>query len=1004
MKNRRRVELLATTMLAVAGLASAPAHAQTTAQDQAPPSQPEPSAPPSSEQTPEKEIVVTGTLIARPNLQLSTPVITTTADAVQLKQSNTAEQVIRELPGVVPNIGNAVNNGNTGTSYVDLRGLGSNRNIVLLDGKRIVPDDATGRVDLNSIPLALLDRVDALTGAAVTTYGADAVTGVVNFVTKRRFSGVELLASQQITERGDGSTFRIDGSIGGNFADDRGNAVLSLGYQHANPIYQGDREFSRAQIDSYSGTELGSGTSIPSRFSGTRGLTGGVPNTGAQYVQTGTSANGTPILGLRPGGAANGGVRQLNASGAAVGTYQFFNFNPYNIFQTPFERFNIYGAASYKLSDSVEIYGRGLYSKNTVTTIVAPSGAFGAPVTINLNNPYLPATLRQQFCALNVAPAVVGLDAGGASVSGQTAYQPQFTPAECAAAATATGRTDPNYREVTVTLNRRSVEFGSRIQEFKLDLFDYRAGVRGTLTSRLNYDINGSYGKNDNVLTQSNYVLASRLRQGLLVNGTRATPVCQNTANNCVPLDVFSVDPSNVQNGLISPSARDFVTAQSSAFRGSSLLQGQALVTGDVGLTLPAASEPISIAAGAEYRRYRAYQRADFLSSQAGELGGAGGAILAFNGGYSVVEGYGEVVAPLVEDRPFFHSLTFEGGLRYSSYTVSSANSPKFDTWTWKAGGSWEPVRGLKFRGNYSRAARAPNVFELFNPPATGLTNLAVDPCAGAAPATNANLRAVCLAQGAPVNTIGSINNPTAAQANVTSSGNLNLKPEKATTYTLGAVWQPDFLRGFNVSVDYYNIKVRDAIGEPLPGDLIAACFGAVTAASATNPACTVIRRNRLTGALDGDPSIAPGLFSQQSNLGQLSTDGIDVIANYTRSLGEVGLNLSFVGNWTHSSKFKASPTAINRECASYYSVNCSFTGSIQPKFQFSQRTTLTFGPADLSLLWRWIDHVQFEPQQFTDDVAAAQAGGCADPAGADPEGCVVDPPTGGLGRAVTSI
>ena len=284
---------------------------------------------------PGSEIVVTGTLIRNPNLEQSTPVNVTTSDAIELKQSNVAEEVLRELPGVVPNIGSAVNNGNGGASYVDLRGLGSTRNIVLLNGNRVAPSDVNGRVDLNNIPLALIERVDALTGAAVTTYGADAITGVVNFVTKRDFAGFEMTASEQITEKGDGNIFRVDATIGANFDDGRGNAVLSIGYQQADPVYQGARGFSDNTLDSYSDTFIGSGTSVPSRFSGTRPLTGGVPNVLAQYTQTGTVPNPNfdptqpvsatnpatlPVLALTPGGAANGGVRQVNGAKPTTST------------------------------------------------------------------------------------------------------------------------------------------------------------------------------------------------------------------------------------------------------------------------------------------------------------------------------------------------------------------------------------------------------------------------------------------------------------------------------------------------------------------------------------------------------------------------------------------------------------------------------------------------------------------------------------------------------------
>ena len=281
---------------------------------------------------------------------------------------------------------------------------------------------------------------------------------------------------------------------------------------------------------------------------------------------------------------------------------------------------------------------------------------------------------------------------------------------------------------------------------------------------------------------------------------------------------------------------------------------------------------------------------------------------------------------------------------------------------------------------NYSKAVRAPNIQELFLPLDVGLTNLGIDPCAGsdnnAAPNYNPNLDnpdfvAVCLAQGAPIGTIGLISNPTAAQANAVSGGNLNLKPETAKTWTLGVVFQPEFLPRFSMSIDYYNIRVKDVIASALPGDAIGACFNNVTSASANDPNCTVIRRNPITGGLDGDPAIAPGLFLPTTNLGELFTDGVDLMANYKTDVGFGSLALSFVGNWTRNSEFNANVAyeeSFFRECAGYYSVNCSFTGSIQPKFQFSQRSTLTMGKVDVSLLWRWIDKMEFEPRQIEDD------------------------------------
>ncbi len=902
------------------------------------------------EDTADQTIVVTGSLIRNPNLEQANPVNVTTSDAIELKQSNTAEEVLREVPGIVPNIGTAVNNGNGGSSYVDLRGLGSNRNIVLLDGNRIVPADLQGRVDLNNIPLALVSRVDALTGAAVTTYGADAITGVVNFVTKKDFAGVDLSIGEQITNQGDGNYMRADLTIGANFDDGRGNAVLSVGYQESDPVYQGDRDFSVFGIDSYTGTLGGSGTGVPARVTGTRPLIAGTS---------------TPNTTIDPTGTGNGGTRQL-LNGAAVSTYQFFNFNPYNIFQTPFKRYNIFAQANYEVSDSVEVYTRGLFSKNTIDTIIAPSGSFGGAVTMNLNNPYMPATLRNQFCAFNIGAAGT--------------YTPRFTPAECAAAATATGPTDPNYRTVTFNLSRRAVEVGPRISNYTSTVFDYRVGARGAITSSIDWDLSASYGESDKVQAIKNYTLQSRWRQALLANNTST---CITNTGGCVPVNPFGTA------GSISPAAADFLSDDSTTSVKTSLAQVRGVVSGDLGFSSPGASEPIGFALGAEYRNYTARQASDILSKTPGELGGAGGAAPDIFGNYKVYEGYGELVAPLLEDKPGFKSLTLEAGARFSSQKIDGGGTN--NDWTYKVGLSWEPFDSVKLRGNYARAVRAPNIGELFSPVSTGLTSLATDPCAGTI-ATNPGLaagqplRAVCLAQGAPVGTIGSILNPTAAQANSTGGGNINLAPEKATTWTVGAVFQPSFLPGFSLSIDYYNITVTDQIGAPTSGDVIFGCFGdrtvsggvttypGVTSASASNPACTTIGRNPVTGGLDGDPANTLGLPQGLSNQGRLFTEGVDLIANYSRDLGFTKWSSGFVLNYAISQTFNANVNSANpldRECVGYYSANCGFTGSMQPAWQWSWRNTFTFGKFDASILWRHISAMQQEP---LDVIATAPA------------------------------
>ena len=859
----------------------------------------------------EPVIVVTGTLISNPNLERAAPVNVTTSDEIELLQSNVAEEILREIPGVVPSIGSAVNNGNGGNSFVNLRGLGSNRNIVLLDGSRVVPADLVGRFDLNNVPLALIERVDVLTGGSSTTYGADAITGVVNFITRQDFSGLELNVSQQITEQGDGSTTRIDLTTGANFDDGRGNVVLGIGYQQADPIYQGDRFVGQNTVSSTTGGGAGSGTSVPSRFS--------VPGRGT--------------LQIAPDG------------NSLVGTYAPFNFNPFNIFQTPFERFNIFGSAKYEVTDGIEVYSRGLFSKNTVGTIIAPSGSFGIGVNVSLNNPFLSTGIRNQFCANNDSnPNVTGI---------QT-----LTQAQCDAAAVATGPSDPNYREVSTALFRRTVELGPRTSDYTNTVFDYKLGVRGDITDSIGFDVFGSYGESDQLQTISGYALNSRIAQSLRVQSDGAGGFqCVNQANGCVPVNWFT------GGAAITPDQAAFLNGRSTVQTVTTLAQARATISGDFGVAIPLAIDPISFAVGGEYRKYTAQQLSDALA-RSGDLGGAGGAAPDIDGGYDVYEAIGELIVPLVQGKPGFEDLTLEAGIRYSDYTVDAAASDGYNTTTWKVGGSWTPVDGIKVRGFYARAVRAPNINELFSPQNTGLTSLTNDPCATIndqgqriAPAPTGVLRDVCLAQGATVGNVDSINVPIASQANATAGGNLNLQAEKSNSYTVGIVLSPASLPGFSATIDYYNIKVTDAITTPSPDDAVAACFGAGNL-SVNNPACTVIRRDPNTGGLNGDPRTTPGLLLALTNLGRLATDGIDLTLNYQRDLGFADLRWSFVGNWTNKSTFQSTPTDINRDCVGIYSINC---GSLQPEFQWSMRTTLVFDAVDVSLLWRHIDGFEYE-------------------------------------------
>lgn len=856
----------------------------------------------------EEVIVVTGSRISNPNLELSSPVGVVTSEELELRQTNTAEQFLRELPSAIPSIGSAVNNGNGGSSFVNLRGIGSQRNLVLLDGRRFVPADTTGRVDLNSIPLAVIERTDVLTGGATTTYGADAISGVVNFITKKDFAGVELNLSEQLTEQGDGNVFRADLTIGANFDDGRGNAVLSVGYQDQDAVFQGDRSFSEFNVNSFNGTAGGSSNAIPA-----------------------------VIVGPIPGGFG-----QIAPDGLTVLEGVFdrpFNFNPFNIFQTPFERFNIYGSANYEINENVELYTQAAFSKQTVSTIIAPGGSFFNNYDINLNNPTIPIGIANQFCA------GLGLTDAACTAGITTPDGPTL----------ADGSPNPDFVQVNTQVRRRTIEAGTRNSEFTSTLFNIAIGARGAITDNISYDISGTYGESERIQRQSGFARRERLDDSLqaLPDGT-----CISGNAGCAPINLFGL-----QGDLGSQEAIDYVfNLTQQVITATSIATVNGSIYGDLGFGL--SETPIQFAVGGEYRSFVATRQSDSASQTPGAVVGAGGAAPDIDGSYDVYDAFGEVSIPIFEGESFAESLTIDLGARYSDYSTAGTE------FTWKAGGTWEVISGLTFRGNYQRSSRAPNIGELFAPVSTGLSNLANDPCQGPVAPTG-NLLAACLLQvptgspGAAAVLAGTVLPPAAGQINITTGGNLDLETETAKTWTVGVAWEPDFVPGLSMTVDYFNIRVDGAVSAPTVGDAIAACFDAP---SGTNEFCgpEFISRNPNTGGLDGDPSNTLGLVLAQSNLGTIETDGIDVSVRYSTDVTDmIGLALSFDGTWTNKNLFQASPTALNRECVGFYSVNCN----PQSEFAFSQRTSVTFDEDyTLSLRWRYLSGVEQEPQDIIDN------------------------------------
>jgi iron complex outermembrane recepter protein len=864
-----------------------------------------------------EEIIITGSLIKNPNFESSAPIQNVTREEIDLQGALNAEEILREVPGVVPSIGANVNNGNGGFSYINLRGVGSNRNVVLIDGVRYAPSELSGRFDLNNIPMAMVDRIDVLTGGASTTYGADALGGVVNVITKKNFTGMEINADWGETAENDGKEKAISLTMGADLNDGKGNATLSLGYRDIEPIYQGDRRFAEDVLFYWSGNRGGSGL--------------GSFNTRLGNVNPTGTDNGNLAL---------GGVQPDRTFASAFTPY---NYGPSNVFQTPLETYNMYATMNYELSDSVEVYATALFNENTVNTLIAPSGSFGDSVTVALNHPFLSDAQRNAICAFDTDPT-------------EGVYAPTYSQAECNAAGAATGPNDPNYLTYDTQLRRRNVEGGPRISEYTGRYFNYTVGFKGDINDNYQWDIMGSYGKSDQTQVQKGYWLKSRFRSSLL----SGPDGCNDSSGGCVPVDFFG------ETGSITPEMNEYLAGgESNISTIFDMSQVKANFTGQLGFALPTASDNVSFAVGGEYRDYSGEQASDLLS-QSGDLGGGGSAAPNISGGYDVMEAVVEVAVPLIQDAAFADDLTLEAGYRYSDYDVKADGASGYSTDTYKLGLSWSPSEDIRFRGTFARAVRAPNIAELFSPVVTGLGNLSVDPCASVGDdGTNSGfvpagaLRDTCIAQGAPVNSIGFIPQPAAGQVNVTSGGNLNVQPEESDSYTIGFIATPSMIPDLTITVDYYDIEITKAITTPTESDVVELCF---SNPSPSNPACSGIVRSPIDGGLSGDNNVVFGLPTQLSNTGKIVTKGWDFGISYARDFGSIRWTSGLNGNYTDTSTFQAvEGVSLDRECVGLYSSNCA---SIQPDLTYNWRNTVSWRSLDVSLIWRFIGNAEYENRE----------------------------------------
>jgi iron complex outermembrane receptor protein len=917
MVSRTRTRLFASTLLIGGALVSAPAFAQ------------DESAADTGE-----VIVVTGSRIARPDLDTPAPVTTVGAEEIsQQAGSANIENVLNDLPQFTPTTSSVSNNPGGGVATANLRSLGAARNLVLVDGRRYVSYSVAQLVDLNTIPSALVERVDIVTGGRSAVYGSDAISGVVNFITKQDFSGVEVNSQYNVTERGDGQSWDVNATMGANLEDGRGNVVAHVGYLKRSGTYAGARSFG-----AFSYTDAaapGGGRTL---------IVAGSPS-GPQTRVLLSSAQAAAAGGFFGTGATTNLDFNSNGTiGAYIDTTDSYNFAPVNYLQVPQERWLISTKAYYEVTPAVVPYVEAQFINNRVTTELAATpignstpfgnGSLGA-LRVQTNSPFLAANVRAGLQAIDASEATSGLDVA-----------------------------NDGYVRLT-SFGYRTVPLGPRQNNDDRNAYRVVAGVKGDIGGGWNYDGYYMYARTKNAQRQngniaiSNFIAATTTAfqnpttgavspfpfAGVTGGGTLVCADASARAAGCVPANIFGI-------GNVSTAAINYMAI------GATNLEEYTTEVASVALTnsdlFDLGAGGVGMAVGAEWRREAGAVIPDqYLAS---------GNVAGFNpgrptsGSYSVKEAFAELNVPLLREN-FIHLLEVNLAGRVSDYS----NAPG-TVYTYAGGATFAPIEDFTFRGQYSKAIRGPSVNELFLGNTVSFSGN-IEGCAGTTAAPGGSLYNFCLAQGIPAAVLASatdranLGNATIVNPPTFLGGNPNLREEEATTWTVGAVFKPTFFPGFTASVDYWNIKIDNYISRVGTSNIGTACF-----TNQVQAFCNLITRNAV-GQIER-------IDDRNANSGGLKTAGIDVNVNYSRRLDSlfgvegVRFGLSFAGTWLE--KYDFTPVvglSLVNNCAGRFGRNC---GAPTPEWKHSARVTAGTDVTRLSFQWRYLSSVRDDNNAFT--------------------------------------
>ncbi len=877
-----------------------------------------------------------------------------------------------------------------GAATVNLRGLGVNRSLVLIDGRRGQPVDAQLVVDLNTIPSAAIDSVETITGGAAAVYGADAIAGVVNFKLKKDFQGLQLDGQYGITQQGDDMESQVSALLGGNFADDKGNAMLGVSFSQRGGVKSSDRSW------------ICDGWADPK----TAAFGGGTPPNAAALIGGQTwyvNPDGTLFQSTAPNDPTH------PYTGPLGGTSGYKVYTPTNTLEwnsqktatlnIPLTRYGLFASGHYDINDSLTAFAQGMYTHSYVSALGGYSGLFS---TWGITVPYNPATDD---------PTAVGFD---------PANSVHAVPPQLAALLNAASATSWTYNGTATYLPPWTTNTTS-------DVFQITAGFDGKVpTTDWTWEVYGQYGNSD-ILVQQPWPSLPKV-QALFTApnyGLNATPTTYPFAvtGHCTSgLPIFNSDGSVNSSNTVSQDCADWAMLNTNTITQVTQQVVEADIQGGL-FDMPFTDAgQVRFALGADYRSddFSFNPDLSFNANQAYPNVVQNIALpVAVHGSTDVQEVYGELSIPILKDLPFVKSFEFDPGWRYSDYNTSGG------TETYKLLGDWKVFDWLTLRGGFQHANRAPNVAELFTPiGGSSLTGLDAsgptpDPCAtwgdplyagnvpGGTPAwgnisTNAhqlNVQALCqyLMQ-RDVNTTlypggvadvsqymvpGSVNantyrwNVFGAQfyfpySIAVTQGNPNLNSELAKTWTWGAVIRSPIhnplLDRLTISIDWYQIQISGAIAVPGMNAVYQECldarynsyvgtaFGTYTGQEMAdhNPFCALINREYNPTAPTLDPYGAPRTYkAQYINTGGINTRGIDVQLDWGADLADMGLgeipgsvNLNVVANFLQLYAVAPFPGAQY----------LNYTGTLtNNSYHYRTLTTLTYavGPWSAGIRWQ---------------------------------------------------